>query len=229
MPASSMSGFMYPPSLRVPKRTPMQPPVALPAVATRNLGLSGDWNTLIGPAIDDLTAGHAGEPIGQRILVSGRVIDARGRPVPNTLIEIWQANGAGRYIHSGDGWDAPLDPNFTGVGRVVTDEEGRYGYTTIRPGAYPWHAGYSAWRPAHIHLSLLGPTIGERLVTQMYFEGDPLIETDPFANAVPRVARDRLISKFDVAATQANRGLGYIFDVVLDGAGQTPFEDDHDD
>jgi protocatechuate 3,4-dioxygenase beta subunit len=182
----------------------------------------------MGPAMDDLTAHYGGAPIGQRIVVSGRVLDEDRRPVPDTVIEIWQANAAGRYVHSKDQWDAPLDPHFTGAGRVITDADGRYRFVTIRPGAYPWGNHRNAWRPAHIHLSLLGPAFATRLVTQMYFPDDPLIEIDPIANAVPMPYRQRMVGRFDIATTQPNWALGYLFDLVLKGADETPFGDAHD-
>ena len=157
------------------------------------------------------------------------MLDENGRPVPNTVMEIWQANAAGRYIHAKNHWDAPLDPNFTGAGRVITDGEGRYSYVTIRPGAYPWGNHNNAWRPAHIHLSLLGPAYAMRLVTQLYFPDDPLIEIDPIANAVPMPYRQHLVCRFDIGTTIPNWALGYQFDVILKGRNQTPFEeDDHD-
>ncbi len=209
-------------------RAPSRPLVRVPQTLTETTG-PADWGRLMGPAMADLTSQHEGAPIGQRIIVSGRVLDEQGRPVPRTVMEIWQANAAGRYIHSGDNWDAPLDPNFTGAGRVVTDEKGRYRYVTIRPGAYPWGNHRNAWRPAHIHLSLLGPAFATRLVTQLYFPDDPLIEIDPIANAVPMPYRQRMVARFDIATTQPNSALGYLFDVVLRGREQTPFEEgDHD-
>lgn len=159
-----------------------------------------------------------------RIKVAGRVLDQAGRPIARTLIEIWQANAAGRYAHARDQWDAPIDPNFTGMGRVVTDDLGRYAFTSIRPGAYPWGNHTNAWRPAHIHLSLVGPTFATRLVTQMYFEGDPLIALDPIAQSVPAAARDRLVARFDLALTEPSHALGYGFDIVLRGADATPIE-----
>ena len=152
------------------------------------------------------------------------MLDEDKRPVPDTIIEIWQANAAGRYIHAADSWDAPLDPNFTGAGRVVTDAEGRYRFVTVRPGAYPWGNHDNAWRPAHIHLSLLGPAFATRLVTQMYFPDDPLIELDPIANAVPMPYRQRMVSRFDLATTEAFRALGYRFDLVLRGRDRTPLD-----
>ncbi len=209
-------------------RSPRQPALAIPQTLTEVTG-PGDWGRLMGPAMLDLTTQHKAAPQGQRIVVTGRVLDEDGRPVPNTVVEIWQANAAGRYIHAKDDWPAPLDPNFTGVGRVITDAEGRYRYVTIRPGAYPWGNHKNAWRPAHIHLSLLGPAFATRLVTQMYFPDDPLIEIDPIANAVPMPYRQRMISRFDIDATVPNWALGYVFDIVLKGRDQTPFEDDHDD
>ena len=210
-------------------RSPRQPLVRIPATLTEVTGPAGAWDRLMGSDKADLTRQQKGEPIGQRIHVSGRVLDESGRPVPNTVIEIWQCNAAGRYIHSADQWDAPLDPNFTGAGRVVTDAGGRYQYLTVRPGAYPWGNHHNAWRPAHIHLSLLGPAFATRLVTQLYFPDDPLIEIDPIANAVPLEARSRMVARFDIASTQPNYSLGYLFDIVLRGRNATPFEaDPHD-
>ena len=209
-------------------RAPRQPLIEIPQTLTEATGPVDGWDRLMGPAFHDMTTQHSGEPIGQRIHVSGRVLDEDARPVANTVVEIWQANSAGRYIHSKDGWDAPLDPNFTGAGRVVTDAEGRYRFTTIRPGAYPWGNHKNAWRPAHIHLSLLGPAFATRLVTQMYFPEDPLIEIDPIANAVPMPFRQRMVSRFDLATTEPGFALGYLFDIVLKGREQTPFEEgDH--
>lgn len=209
-------------------RAPMHAPLRVPQTRTETTGPTG-WERLMGPALADLTTQHAGAPQGQRIIVAGRVLDEDGRAVPNTVMEIWQANAAGRYIHAKDQWDAPHDPNFTGAGRVVTDAEGRYRFVSVRPGAYPWGNHRNAWRPAHIHLSLLGPAFATRLVTQLYFPDDPLIEIDPIANAVPMPYRQRLVARFDMDVTEANRALGYRFDVVLKGREQTPFEeDDHD-
>ncbi len=209
-------------------RSPRQAPITIPPTLTEVTGPT-DWSRLMGPAMADLTTQHKAEPQGQRIVVTGRVLDEQSRPVPNTVVEIWQANAAGRYIHAKDDWPAPLDPNFTGVGRVITDEQGRYRYVTIKPGAYPWGNHKNAWRPAHIHLSLLGPAFATRLVTQMYFPDDPLIEIDPIANAVPMPYRQRMVARFDIGTTEPNWALGYVFDIVLKGRDQTPFEDDHDD
>lgn len=198
-------------------RSPRQPLVKIPQTLTEVTGPGDRWDALMGDALADLTSQHKGTPVGQRIIVSGRVLDEQRRPVPNTVIEVWQANAAGRYVHSKDDWDAPLDPNFTGAGRVITDDRGRYRYVTIRPGAYPWGNHYNAWRPAHIHLSLLGPAFATRLVTQMYFPDDPLIDIDPIANAVPMPYRQRLVSRFDIATTEPNWAVGYLFDIVLRG------------
>lgn len=164
------------------------------------------------------------EPLGERIIVSGRVLEETGRPVPGTLIEIWQANAAGRYIHHADQHDAPLDPNFFGGGRCVTDGEGRYSFMTIKPGAYPWGNHYNAWRPQHIHLSLFGPSFVTRLVTQMYFPGDPLLELDPIYQSTPVGVRERLVARFSIETTQPSYALGYEFDIVLRGRHQTPME-----
>jgi protocatechuate 3,4-dioxygenase beta subunit len=155
----------FPPYASTVKRAPSQPLIRIPQTITETTGPAQCWDELIGPALADLTKQHGGAPLGQRIVVTGRVLDEYGRPVPHTVIEIWQANAAGRYIHARDNWPAPLDPNFTGMGRVVSDGEGRYRYTTVRPGAYPWGNHYNAWRPSHIHLSLLGPAFATRLVT----------------------------------------------------------------
>ena len=219
---------LFPPYRSTLLRSPSQPLVPIAQTLTEVTGPSGAWERLMGAARADLTRQQAGEPIGQRIIVSGRVLDERARPVPHTVIEIWQANACGRYVHSRDQWDAPLDPNFTGAGLVVTDAEGAYGFTTVRPGAYPWGNHTNAWRPAHIHLSLLGPAFVSRLVTQLYFPDDPLIEIDPIANAVPMPHRQRLVSRFDIATTRPNWALGYLFDIVLRGPAATPVEASHD-
>ena len=205
-------------------RSPLEAPLPITQTLTEVSGPAGCWGRLMGAAAADLTRQHAGTPLGQRIIVQGHVLDEDRRPVPHTVIEIWQANASGRYIHSHDDWDAPLDPNFTGAGRVVTDGEGRYRYVTVRPGAYPWGNHRNAWRPAHIHLSLLGPAFATRLVTQMYFPDDPLIEIDPIANAVPMPYRQRMVGRFDIGVCEPNWALGYRFDIVLKGARATPFE-----
>ncbi|MGP7795215.1 protocatechuate 3,4-dioxygenase subunit beta [Sphingomonas sp. CLY1604] len=209
-------------------RAPLQPPLRVPQTHTETTGPAG-WDRLMGPTLADLTTQHGGVPQGQRIIVAGRVLDEGGRAVPNTVMEIWQANAAGRYIHAKDQWDAPHDPNFTGAGRVVTDVDGNYRFVSIRPGAYPWGNHRNAWRPAHIHLSLLGPAFATRLVTQLYFPDDPLIEIDPIANAVPMPYRQRLVARLDMDVTEPDWAIGYRFDVVLKGREQTPFEDDDHD
>jgi protocatechuate 3,4-dioxygenase, beta subunit len=174
---------------------------------------------------NDLTRQHAGEPIGERIVVSGRVLDDNGRAVPHTLIEIWQCNAAGRYRYEVDQHPAPLDPNFSGAGRTMTDERGNYRFLTIKPGAYPWENHPNAWRPAHIHFSMFGTAFATRLVTQMYFPGDPLFALDPILQSVPdERARQRLVSKFDLETTKPEWALGYRFDIVLRGRESTPFE-----
>jgi len=178
----------------------------------------------------DLTKQHKGEPLGERIIVAGRVLDEDGRPVPNTLIEVWQANAAGRYVHVVDQHPAPLDPSFTGAGRAVTDAEGRYRFVTVKPGSYPWRNHHNAWRPAHIHFSLFGASFLSRMVTQMYFPGDPLFAFDPIYNAVPdEKARQRMVSSFALDLTEPEWALGYRFDVILRGREATPMEEPHDD
>jgi protocatechuate 3,4-dioxygenase beta subunit len=164
------------------------------------------------------------------MILHGRVLDGNGRPVPHTLVELWQANAAGRYRHDLDRHPAPLDPNFSGAGRCLTDADGNYRFVTIKPGAYPWKNHHNAWRPAHIHLSLLGRAFVQRLVTQMYFPGDPLFGQDPIFNSVrDRAARERMIAAFDLDATEPEWALGYRFDIVLRGPEATPFEDHESD
>ncbi|WP_433606131.1 protocatechuate 3,4-dioxygenase subunit beta [Prescottella agglutinans] len=210
-------------------RTPRQPLRLLPQRLGEITGpVFGEDRVQPGDA--DLTIVRGGEAQGQRIIVHGRVLDANGKPVPNTLLEVWQANAGGRYRHTGDNWPAPLDPHFDGVGRCVTDADGHYTFTTIKPGAYPWRNHDNAWRPSHIHFSLFGRSFTQRLVTQMYFPDDPLFFQDPIYNAVPAEARHRMVSVFDYDATVADWALGFRFDIVLRGRDATPFEDeDHDD
>jgi len=174
----------------------------------------------------DLTRQHKGEPLGERIIVHGTVMDEDGRGVPDTLVEIWQANACGRYTHVNDQHPAPLDPNFTGCGRVVTDANGHYKFITVKPGAYPWQNHHNAWRPAHIHLSLFGSSFMSRLVTQLYFPGDPLFYQDPIFNSAPAESRDRMICKFDLENTVPEWALAYRFDIVLRGRNATPLDDD---
>lgn len=179
----------------------------------------------ISPLDNDLTKNGRvnGEPLGERIVVSGRVLDQNGQPIRNTLVEIWQANACGRYVHKVDQHDAPLDPNFMGGGRTLTDNEGRYKFYSIKPGAYPWGNHLNAWRPNHIHFSLFGPQIASRLVTQMYFPGDPLLQFDPIYKGAPEKNREAMISKFTLDLTEPNFALGYEFDIVLRGAFANPF------
>ena len=210
-------------------RAPLLAPVDLPQRLTEVTGplLGADR---VGDLDHDLTRQHDGEPVGQRIIVTGQVRDGDGRPVRQTLLEVWQANAAGRYRHAIDRWPAPLDPNFTGLGRTMTDDEGRYNFVTVRPGAYPWGNHDNAWRPAHIHFSVFGRAFTQRLVTQMYFPDDPLFGQDPIFNSVPDpAARQRMVSSYDHATTTPEWALGYRFDIVLRGREATPFEDAHDD
>ena len=173
----------------------------------------------------DLTLQHTGEPLGERITVTGRLLDSWGRPQRNQLIEIWQANSAGRYIHQRDQHPAPLDPNFTGAGRAITDDNGEYSFTTIKPGPYPWKNHVNAWRPAHIHFSVFGPSFTQRIVTQMYFPGDPLFPLDPIYNTIrDQKDRDRLIGVYDHDLTVPEFSMGYRFDIVVDGPDATWFE-----
>jgi protocatechuate 3,4-dioxygenase, beta subunit len=184
----------------------------------------------VAPEEADLTIQHRGEPLGERMIVTGRVVDGAGRPVRRQLVEIWQANASGRYIHQRDQHPAPLDPNFTGAGRCLTDDEGRYRFQTVKPGAYPWRNHANAWRPAHIHFSVFGSAFTERLVTQMYFPGDPLFALDPIYQSIPdRAARDRLVADYDHDLTSPEWALGYRWDIVLTGSGATWFEQDGDE
>ncbi|HZO83367.1 MAG TPA: protocatechuate 3,4-dioxygenase subunit beta [Candidatus Binataceae bacterium] len=207
------------------KRAPRQAPIRIAHTLSEITGPALGAE-LVRPGDADLTHFAGGEALGERIIVTGRVLDEDGRPQPNLLIEIWQANAAGRYLHEVDQHDAPLDPHFTGVGRVATDPDGVYRFITIKPGAYPWKNHYNAWRPNHIHFSLFGPGLATRLVTQMYFPGDPLLRLDPIFNSIPdSAARERLVAAFDIEATEPGRALGYRFDFVLRGRHATPMED----
>ncbi len=208
-------------------RSPSKPLVPLAQTLSELTGPVYGQDAL-GPLDDDLTKNGAvdGEPLGERIIVTGRVMDEDGRPVPNTLVEIWQTNAAGRYIHKVDQHNAPIDPNFFGAGRCMTDAAGRYRFITVRPGAYPWGNHANGWRPPHIHFSLFGPSFLTRLVTQMYFPGDPLLELDPVFLGVPdRSARERLIAEFSLEVTEPEFALGYAFDIVLRGRRATPMVD----
>lgn len=178
----------------------------------------------------DLTLQHSGEPLGERMVVTGRIVDGDGRPVRNQLVEIWQANAAGRYIHQRDQHPAPLDPNFTGAGRTITDDDGTYRFVTIKPGAYPWKNHINAWRPAHIHFSLFGNAFTQRIVSQMYFPGDPLIALDPISQSIrdPK-ALDRLVATYDHDLTSPEWSLGYRWDIVLTGPQATWTESEEDE
>lgn len=210
-------------------RAPSKPLVLLPHRLSEVTGpVLGEDR--VGELDHDLTRQHAEEPQGQRIIVHGRVLDGDGRPVPHTLVEVWQTNAGGRYSHDGDQHPTPLDPNFTGVGRTITDSDGKYEFITIQPGAYPWKNHYNAWRPAHIHFSLFGRAFVTRLITQMYFPGDPLFYQDPVFNSIPdEKARQRLVSRFDLDRTVPEWALAYQFDLVLRGRDATPMDDEDDD
>jgi protocatechuate 3,4-dioxygenase, beta subunit len=209
------------------KRSPTKPLIPIPHTLTEVTGPVFGSESIDVKACD-LTRQHGGEPLGERIIVSGRVLDENGRPVPHALVEVWQANAAGRYLHKVDQHNAPLDPNFTGCGHTLTDNEGRYRFVTIKPGEYPWRNYYNAWRPAHIHFSLFGPAFATRLVTQMYFPGDPLIPFDPIFNCTAdEKARAHLIAVFDWESTIPEEALGYQFDIILAGREATPLEDLH--
>jgi protocatechuate 3,4-dioxygenase, beta subunit len=215
---------LHPAYVATRTRAPREPLIAIPQTISELTGpVFGHLPVRTSDA--DLTDKGAAPPLGERIIVYGRVLDEFGEPVPHTLIEIWQANAAGRYRHAVDQHDAPLDANFVGAGRCFTDAEGSYRFVTIKPGAYPWGNHHNAWRPAHIHFSLFGPCFLTRLVTQMYFPGDPLFPFDPIFNAVAdAAARERMIAKFDLAATQPGWALGFCYDIVLRGPRATPME-----
>jgi protocatechuate 3,4-dioxygenase, beta subunit len=216
--------YLYPDYRSTELRAPKRPLVILPHTLSELTGPAYGHES-IGELDHDLTRQHAGEPLGERIIVTGCVTDSAGQPVRSALIEIWQANAAGRYLHEIDQHPAPLDPNFTGAGRCLTDQDGRYRFVTVKPGAYPWRNHPNAWRPAHIHLSLFGRAFTNRLVTQMYFPGDPLFEFDPIFQSVrDRKARARLVCGFDLETTVPEWALAYRFDVVLGGPTETPME-----
>jgi protocatechuate 3,4-dioxygenase, beta subunit len=216
--------YLHPDYRSTRLRAPDRPLILLPHTLSEVTGpvFGHEW---VGPLDADLTRQHDGEPLGERIVVTGRVLDGDGRPVRESLVEIWQCNAAGRYVHAEDRHPAPLDRNFSGAGRCMTDSEGRYRFVTIKPGAYPWQNHDNAWRPAHIHFSLFGPAFATRLVTQMYFPGDPLFEQDPIFQSVrDPAARSRLMAQFDLAVTEPEWALGYQFDIVLRGREPTPLE-----
>ena len=205
------------------KRSPAKPLIVVPHTLSELTGPVYGHDA-VQEGDNDLTKQHKGEPLGERIIVHGQVLDEDKRPVPETLVEIWQANACGRYAHNYDQHDAPLDPNFTGVGRTVSDAEGRYRFVTVKPGAYPWANGENTWRPAHIHFSLVGPAFATRLVTQMYFPGDPLFLLDAIVLSVPAWARERIVCRFDPKTTEPYWALSYLFDFVLRGRNATPME-----
>ena len=202
------------------KRAPRNAPIRLEHTLSE---ITGPRFEMLAPGENDLTHFDGGEAVGERIIVTGDVLDEDGRAIPHTMIEIWQANAAGRYAHAEDQHEAPLDPHFAGVGRVITGAHGAYRFMTVKPGAYPWRNHHNAWRPNHIHFSLFGPSFATRLITQMYFPDDPLLALDPIFNGVPdRSARERLIAKFDIEVTIPEYALGYRFDFVLRGREATP-------
>lgn len=207
-------------------RSPRLPPISLEQTATEITGpVFGHGD--VGPLDHDLIRNHAhgGEPIGERVIIHGRVLDGNGRPVPHTLVEIWQANAGGRYRHVRDGYLAPLDPNFGGCGRTLTDADGGYVFRTVKPGAYPWRNRLNDWRPAHVHFSVFGAAFCQRLVTQVYFEGDPLIARCPIVRSIPDPAAiERLVARLDMNAAIPLDALAWRFDIVLRGRRATLFE-----
>jgi protocatechuate 3,4-dioxygenase beta subunit len=206
-------------------RSPRLALLSMPATATENSGpVFG--HGLLGAHDNNLIMNYTGQPaLGERVIVHGRLLDENARPVPGALIEIWQANGGGRYRHKKDGYLAPLDPNFGGCGRTISGEDGSYEFLTIRPGAYPWPNGVNDWRPMHIHFSVFGSGFGQRLITQMYFEGDPLIARCPIVATIPdKAAVDRLVAPLDMGRALPMDALAYKFDIVLRGSRQTMFE-----
>ena len=224
IPKGTQPEYLHPPYKSSVKRAPTQPLILLPATLSERTGPVFGQSAVV-DGYHDLTARHPGAPLGERIVVTGRVLDEGGRPVRGALVEVWQANAAGRYRHKLDQHNAPLDPNFDGYGRALTDADGRYRFLTIRPGAYPWRNHPNAWRPAHIHFSLFGEGLLSRLVTQMYFPGDPLLAYDPIYNCIPdEKAKQRLISEFDWENTSPEFALGFRFDIVLRGHESTPME-----
>ncbi len=205
------------------RRHPKQPLLRVPHTLTETS--APRFSPGCYPAHADMSRLDGREALGERIIVAGRVLDEDGRPVRGAMVEVWQANAAGRYDHPGDQHDAPADPHFHGVARVFADEDGWYRYTTIRPGAYPWRNHQNAWRPVHIHFGLHGTGFAQRMITQMYFPGDPLLALDPIFMGIPdAAARERLVARFDLEVTEPERALGYRFDVVLRGRGATPME-----
>lgn len=222
--AGTQPEYLHPAYRSSEKRAPTQPLILLPHTLSERTGPVFGQDA-VRLTDSDLTAQHPGAPLGERIVVTGRVLDEGGKAVRGALIEVWQANAAGRYQHKNDGHNAPLDPNFSGCGRALTDSEGRYKFLSIKPGAYPWGNHHNAWRPAHIHFSIFGDGLLSRLVTQMYFPGDPLLPFDPIYNCISdELAKQRMISSFDWENTSPLFALGFKFDIVLRGRDATPME-----
>ena len=224
--AEAHPGYATPDYVFTRKRAPGRPLRFIPQTATELYGPVYGHES-VRPGDNDLTRQHQGEPLGERILVTGRVVDEDGRGVPNTLMEVWQANAAGRYIHKLDQHLAPLDVNFSGAGRTVTAADGSYSFITIVPGAYPVVGLDNVWRPRHIHISLFGPAFVTRLITQLYFEGDPLLKYDTIYNTAPEISKRTMIAKLDLDATKSEWGLTYRFDIVLRGRNGSYFEEPH--
>jgi protocatechuate 3,4-dioxygenase beta subunit len=217
--------YLHPDYRSTELRAPKHEPVRLPDEWFHNAPGPAFGRIPVRDEDADLTRQHRGEPLGERIIITGRVLDSNGQPVRKSLVEVWQANAAGRYVDSADDHAAPLDPNFTGAGRALTDQDGFYRFVTVKPGAYPWRNHLNAWRPAHVHFSLFGPSFASRLVTQMYFPGDPLIPFDPILSSIPDPrGRELLIARLDLDTTVPEWALGYRWDIVLRGSRATPTE-----
>ena len=222
--SGTQPNYLHPRYRSSVKRAPTRPLIVLPHTLSERTGPVFGQD-MVRESDRDLTAQHTGEPLGERIVISGRLLDEGGKAVRGALIEVWQANAAGRYKHKMDQHHAPLDPNFSGFGRMLTDADGRYKFISIKPGAYPWGNHANAWRPAHVHFSIFGAGLLSRLVTQMYFPGDPLLAYDPIYNCIPdEKAKQGLISMFDWENTSPEFALGYRFDIVLRGRDATPME-----
>jgi protocatechuate 3,4-dioxygenase beta subunit len=218
--------FSYPDYKSTVLRGPSQDLLTIVQTLSETTGPGPVWADISEEDADLTTNAGTGQPaIGERIIVTGHVYDEDGKGMPGVIMEIWQANACGRYVHWREtAFPAPLDPNFIGVGQCITNEAGEYRFQTIKPGPYPWGNHPNAWRPAHIHISILGPSLGSRLVTQMYFENDPLFPYDPIYNSVPEHARHRMIARYDHDVTEENWALGWRWDIVLRGKAATPFE-----